>query len=256
MPGIQARRPRVLQRSDEPIMPATVNKQRVLTHLFTALKKRFEEPEPEPRPILEQFLYAICREGVTRDQADRSFKLLRERFFDWNEVRVSSPREVEEALENLPRPGFRAERIVSFLQEVFETQFSFDLEGLEKKGIKQAAKQLSRYQAAGDFAIAWVMQQSLGGHAIPLDAPTLRVLRRLGLLEEDGPEDLETLRASLEHLIPKARGAAFNDLMSALAEAICTEEEPRCSSCPLHADCPTGQDLTSHTSPRNRPKPR
>lgn len=238
-------------------MPTTINKQRVLTHLFTALKKRYDEVEPEPRSVLEQFLYAICREGVTRAQADRAFRGLRDRFFDWNEVRVSSPREVEEALEDLPRPGLRAERIVSFLQEVFETTFSFDLEGLEKKGLKQAAKQLSRYQAAGDYAVAWVLQQSLGGHAIPLDDPTLRVLRRLGLL--DAQEDLEALRTSLEHLVPKSRGPAFNDLISALADDLCTEDEPTCGSCPLLTECPTGQDLAGgagHHAPRHRPKPR
>ena len=45
--------------------------------------------------------------------------------------------------------------------------------------MRQAAKQLARYQAANDYAVAWVTQQSLGGHAIPLDDVTLRVLRRL-----------------------------------------------------------------------------
>ena len=239
-------------------MPTAINKQRVLTQLFGALKKRYEGAEPEKRPVLEQFLYAVCREGVTRDRADRAFRRLRERFFDWNEVRVSAPREVEEALHELPRAGARAERLVSFLQEVFETTFSFDLENLEKKGLKQAAKQLARYQAANDFAVAWVLQQALAGHAVPLDDPTLRVLRRLGLLE-DGADDLESLRTSLEHLVPKARAPLFTDLISALADDLCTEDEPGCSSCPLVSECPTGQDLiggAGHAAPRNRPKPR
>lgn len=240
------------------LMPAAINKQRVLTTLFTSLKKRYDEPEPEPRPVLDQFLYAILREGVTRTQADRAFKQLQERFFDWNEVRVSSPREVEEAIDDLPRAGSRAERVVMLLQEVFETTFSFEMENLEKKGLKQAAKQMGRYQAANDFAVAWVLQQSLGGHAVPLDGPTLRVLRRLGLLD-DGAEDLETLRTSLEHLIPKQRGTLFNELISALADDLCTEDDPACASCPLLADCPTGQDFASaahQPTARHRPKPR
>src|SRR5205807_10304667 len=132
---------------------------------------------------------------------------LREHFFDWNEVRVSSVREVAESLAGMPGGETRAQRIIDFLQEVFETTFSFDLEGLQKKGMKQAAKQLARYQAANDYAVAWVVQKSLGGHALPLDTAALRVLRRLGLLE-DG-HDLEALRASLEHQIPKLKGADF-----------------------------------------------
>ena len=86
----------------------------------------------------------------------------------------------------LPDAEVRAQRLIDLLQEVFETTFSFDLESLHKKGLKQAAKQLSRYQAANDYAVAWVIQQSLGGHAVPLEARPCAVLRRLGLIE-DGP---------------------------------------------------------------------
>jgi endonuclease-3 len=197
-------------------MTLAVNKQRVVAQLFTSFKRQYEPAEPAARPVLEQFLYAICRENATREQADRAFGNLQERFFDWNEVRVSSVREVEEALGDIPDAELRANRLISFLQEVFETTYSFDLESLHKKGLKQAAKQLSRFQAANDYAVSWVIQQSLGGHAIPLDTPSLRVLRRLGLLE-DGAGDLEALKTSLEHLIPKSRGPLFTELMSAMA---------------------------------------
>jgi endonuclease-3 len=196
-------------------MATTTNKQRVLNQIWT-FKKRYGATEPEVRPVLEQFLYAICREGATREEADRAFRNLQERFFDWNEIRVSSSREVEEALEDIPDGENRANRLISFLQEVFETTFSFDLETLHKKGLKQAAKQLSRYQAANDYVVAWVTQQSLGGHAIPLDSATVSVLRRIGLLDTES-EDMETLRASVEHLIPKARGPLFVELITAMA---------------------------------------
>jgi endonuclease III len=237
-------------------MPTTTNKQRLLTQLFTVLKRRYQPDEPEPRPVLEQFIYAICREGTTRAQADAAFKVLRERFFDWNEVRVSSHRELEEIFADLPDAEARAQRLISFLQEVFETTFSFDLEPLHKKGLKQAAKQLARYQAANDYAVAWVVRQSLGGHAIPLDGPSRRVLHRLGLIDNDS-DDLEALRASLEHLVPKARSILFNELVSAVADEFCLDDEPVCSSCPLASDCPTGQEAKALTaSQRNNRKPR
>lgn len=238
-------------------MPTTTNKQRLLSQVFTALKKRYEPADQENRPVLEQLLYAVCREGTTREQADRAFKTLRERFFDWNEIRVSSTREIEEAISDLPNADERAQRLVSLLQEVFETTFSFDLESLHKKGMKQAAKQLSRYQAANDYAVAWVVQQSLGGHAIPLDSPALRALRRMGLIDHD-QEDPETLRASVEHLIPKVRGTLFIDLVSALSDELCIEDEPQCPSCPLSSECLTGQDSSRGmiAGRVGRPKPR
>jgi endonuclease-3 len=240
------------------IMATTINKQRLLAHLFNGLKKVQGAGEPVERPVLEQFLYAICREGVTREQADEAFRRLRERFFDWNEVRVSSVRELEEALSDLPEPEVRAQRLVSFLQEVFETTFSFDLEPLQKKGMKQAAKQLSRYQAANDYAVSLVVQQSLGGHAIPLDVPTLRVLQRLGLIEED-QNDPEAVRASLEHLIPKSRDTHFSDLISYIADKYCWEDSPDCAHCPLASECATGRTAAHEpvaTGRASRVKPR
>jgi endonuclease-3 len=239
-------------------MPTTSNKQRTLTQLFTLLKKRYDPNPPEELKVLEQFLYAVCREGTTRAQADRAFRSLRERFFDWNEIRVSSPRELEEALANLPDAATRAQRLTNLLQEVFETTFSFDLESLHKKGFKQAAKHLARYQGANDYAVAWVVQQTLGGHAIPLDAPVLRVLRRLGLLDND-QDDPEAIRASLEHLIPKSKAPLFADLVSALADELCHEDEPSCAACPLAADCPTAQEVCGAAvvgGRAGRPKPR
>lgn len=224
-------------------MATTINKHRVLTQFFQLLKDHNEEPQGAALPVLEQFLYGICREGATREAADRAFAALRSRFFDWNEVRVSSRAEVEEALGDLPNVEQRAQRILDFLQEVFETTFSFDLEGLHKKGIKQAAKTLTRYQAArdDDFICSWVTQRTLGGHAIPLDGPTLRVCERLGLIESE-QEDREAVRTSLEHLIPKAKGPHFTELVSRVAQDYCWEFEPNCRACPLRSECMTGQE--------------
>lgn len=247
-------------------MPAITNKQQLLAQAQTALKKRFPLPaaEPaEPRPLLEELLYAICREGATPADADAGYARLRKAFVDWNEVRVSTVQEVSEVLRPLPNPGLRAGWIIGVLHAVFEMNYSYDIDEMEKKGLKQAAKQLTRYfdvkdleklglkQAAkqidrfkqvNDYAVAWVMQRRLGGHAIPLDGPTLRVLHRLGVVEDVEPESLETLRASIEHVIAKARGPEFTDLMSVHAQELCTEKDPNCAACPLKGDCPTGQE--------------
>lgn len=239
-------------------MAATINRQKIVNQLFTALGKHAKNRPLEDRPVLEQFVYAIVRENATRDGADLAFKSLQDRFFDWNEVRVSSPLEIAEAFEGTVGDAeARAQRIIDFLQEIFETTFSFDLdplrEVLQKKGMKQAAKQLSRYQAANDYAVAWVLQQSLGSQAIPLDASALRVLKRMGLFE-DG-EEMESLRTALEAQVPKAKSTLFVDLVSVLADAYCSEEEPACPDCPLRSACPTGLEAKAALAPTSK-KPR
>jgi endonuclease-3 len=234
-------------------MSATINKQRVLTTLFSILKKHYGEPGRLPeRPVLEEMVYAVLRQGATRKAADKAFDRLQKSFFDWNEVRVSHPHEIEEALAGLPEPTMAAQRVISLLQEVFESTFSYDLEGLNKKGMKQAAKQIGRYQAADDYTVAWVTQQSLGGHAIPVDAPVLRTARRLGLIDDE--RNVESARASLEHQVPKAKGPQFVEYLSLLAKDFCWEVEPNCSACPMKGECLTG--VTDPKCQGRRPKPR
>ncbi|MBY0456967.1 MAG: hypothetical protein K2V38_06500 [Gemmataceae bacterium] len=263
-------------------MPAITNKQQLLTQTQAALKKRFPLPDPveaeTPRPLLEELIFAICREGSTTADATAAYDRLRGTFVDWNEVRVSTVQEVSAALKPLPNSGLRAGWLIGLLHAVFEMNRSFDLGDMEKKGVKQAAKQIARYfnekdlkdekleqvakqierfKQMNDFAVAWMVQRALGGHAIPLDGPTFRVLRRLGVVEEADVEEMESLRASVEHFIPKTRGPEFTELLSVHAKEICVDKNPRCADCPLKADCPTGIENLSKkpAAPGDKDKP-
>src|SRR4051812_44591434 len=106
-------------------MATTINKQRLLGQLLSSSRKGSDGETPA-RPVLEQFIYGLCREDSTPEQADRAYRYLQDQFFDWNEVRVSSSREVEEAFDDMTDAEARATRLIAFLQEVFETDFSFD----------------------------------------------------------------------------------------------------------------------------------
>ena len=78
-------------------------------------------------------------------------------------------------------------------------------------------------------------------------------IQRLGVVEPGEPESLETVRGSLEHVIPKSRGAEFTELMSVHAKELCVEGTPRCAACPLKSDCPVGIE---NTSKKPEPKPK
>jgi len=238
-------------------MATTINKQRTVNHVVQAGGLPADEAG-ESLPVLEQFIFALCRENATGEQARQAYHTLKTRFFDWNEVRVSTVRELEEAMAGLSNAESRAQRLVSFLQQVFEESFSFDLECMHKKGVKQAARSLMEYKAATPYVSAWVTQRSLGGHAIPIDEPTLRCSRRLGLVEAS-MEDLEATRATLEHIVPKAKGPGFTDAISNLAEDFCWEDTPDCGKCPLHQECVVGQETLGEqlaTARTARAKPR
>src|SRR5205807_5569141 len=85
------------QESEHMTMAATTSKHKTVQQLFNAMGKHVKTKPVEPRPVLEQFVYAILRENSTRETADQAFQSLRDNFFDWNEVRVSSTLELVEA---------------------------------------------------------------------------------------------------------------------------------------------------------------
>jgi endonuclease III len=220
---------------------ATPSKTQFLTDVQALLKKRYKiGPSLEKLTILEAVVYGIIHEDSTRAQADQALTRFKEGFFDWNEVRVSSLEEIQGVLAGMTDAEGRAFRVRRFLRQLFEKTYGFNLDPLTKKPQKESVKLLEEYDAlASDYVLATVTRLALGGHAIPVDTPTLRALRRLGIADE--PTEVPALRTVLERSVPKNRGAEFSDLIEELAHDTCVEGEPDCPACVLLKICPTGQ---------------
>jgi len=220
---------------------ASPSKAQILTDIHTLLKKHYK-PKPERDSsrltVLEAVVYGICHEGSTREQANQALSRFKDGFFDWNEVRVSSVTEIQEALAGFTDAENRAYRIRRFLRQLFEKTYGFTLEPLAKKPLKESLKVLQEYEAlTSDYVEATVVQQSLGGHAMPVDAPTRRVLERLGIIDET--TEIAAVRSLLERAVPKNRGVEFLDLIESLAQDTCVELAPDCPRCDLRKICPT-----------------
>jgi len=216
---------------------ATQSKTQLLTNIHTLLKRRYK-PKAEPNgsrlSVLKAVVYGICHEDTTREQANQALSRFEDEFFDWNELRVSSVEEIQESLAGIPDPDARAQRIRRFLRQLFNRTYGFTLDALAKKPLKEALKVLQTYDAfASDYVTATVIQQALGGHAIPIDKAAHRVLERVGVSESEVP----ALRAILERAVPKNRGVEFLDLIEDLANDTCLETNPECPRCELRKVC-------------------
>jgi endonuclease III len=216
---------------------ATQSKTQLLTNIHALLKKRYKpkaEPSASRLSVLKAVVYGICHEDTTREQANQALSRFQDEFYDWNELRVSSLEEIEESLAGIPDPDGRAQRIRRFLRQLFNRTYGFTLDALAKKPLKEALKVLQTYDAfASDYVTATVIQQALGGHAIPIDKAGQRVLERVGVSESEIP----ALRAILERAVPKNRGVEFLDLIEDLANDTCLETNPECPRCELRKVC-------------------
>ncbi len=89
------------------------------TRLHKILKKHYSFVAPDPnRTILEHLLFGCCLESAHHGAAEEAFAAMIHSFYDWNEIRVSSVRELSEVMVGLPEPGVAAHRFKRILQSI------------------------------------------------------------------------------------------------------------------------------------------
>ena len=184
---------------------ASKNRAALVNKVLKVVKKHFKPTPPlKERSLLEHLVFACCAENSPYDAADRVFQSLTSDYYDWNEVRVSTVRELAEACKPLNDPNDAATRIKRVLQSVFESHYSFDLEPLKKQNIGAAVKQIEKYNGSSPFVVAFVTQQALGGHSIPTNQGLLDSLRIVGVITD--AEAGRGVVPGLERTVPKSKG--------------------------------------------------
>jgi endonuclease III len=192
------------------------NRAALIAKLYKVLKQHYKPVESNGhRPLLEQMLFACCLENAHYPKAEKVYEHLAGAFFDWNEVRVSTVKELAEAMRELPFPAAAASNLKSVLQTVFEATYSFELETLKKQNIGAGIKRLSKMEGASQFVVAYATQHALGGHSIPLDRGALEVLYIVGLANEAERQSGEV--TGLERAIAKNKGEEFGSLLHQLS---------------------------------------
>jgi endonuclease-3 len=193
----------------------TPNRTALLNKLHKVLKKHYKPAaNRHDQPVLESLLFAACLENARPATAELVFEKLKTSFFDWNEVRVSTVRELAEIMHDLGDPESNAGRVKGILQSVFESEYSFDLESLKKKNLGDAVKRLQKLDGATPFVVAYAVQTSLGGHSIPIDRGTLGAMYVLGVISES--ESTHGNVSGMERAIPKSKGQEFGSLLHQL----------------------------------------
>jgi endonuclease III len=180
-----------------------------------ALKKHYKPASPGAgRSVIEHLLFACCLEDAHHDAAEEAFAALVHTFFDWNEVRVTSISELSEVMACLPDPRAAANRIKRVLHAIFEATFKFDLEDVKKKNLGPTVTWLEKLDGTTPFVVSYVVQTGLSGHAIPIDAGTMAVLRVLDLVTEK--DATARVVPGLERAVAKSKGVEFGSLLHEL----------------------------------------
>jgi len=219
---------------------ANPNRSSLLARLHKTLKKHYKPVALPNRPVFEHLLYACCLENARYEAADQAYAAVSTSFYDWNEVRVSTPKELADVMPGLPNPMAAANNLKNTLQSAFEATYSFDLETMRKQNLGLAIQRLTKFHGASPFVVGYVTQAGLAGHAIPLDRGALDVLYVVGAATQEEVNKAEV--AGLERAIPKTKGAEFASLLHQLgAELVASPYSPLIHKILLEA-APDGKD--------------
>jgi hypothetical protein len=218
---------------------ATPNRSALIARMIKVLRKHFKPiAPPKDRTLFEHLLFACLVEDSPQEAAEQVFASLKQDYFGWNEVRVSTQRELTDVCKPLVNPAESAGRLKQTLHSVFESVYEFEIEELKKQNIGQSVKLLQKYKGTTPFAVAYTTQMALGGHSVPINRGALISLHTLGVISDD--EFKRETVPGLERAVPKTKGVEIGSLLHQLgvevgrnptgqnARKILLEIDPKC----------------------------
>ncbi len=162
-----------------------------------------DDGSPQPTDPLEQLLFAFLLWETTLRQADQAYNRLKRRIVDYNDLRVSDPTEIAQAIgERYSRIDERALRLRSVLREIYLREHGMSLESLKEMSKRDARTYLDSLTGMVPFVSASVVLLSLGGHAVPVDEQLVNRLKRDKVIEADA--EFDEVRSFLEREIRSA----------------------------------------------------
>lgn len=198
---------------------ATPNRASLINRLLKVVRKHYKPvPAAKDRTLFEHLAFACLVENSPHELAEQVFNSLKADYFDWNEVRVSTLRELAEVTKPLVDPPQAASRLKQTLHAVFEGVYQFDLETLKKQNIGQSAKTLQKLKGSTPFVVAYVTQHALGGHSIPVNNGLLITMHVVGVINDS--EYKSGAVPGLERVVPKTKGVEVGSLLHQLGVEI------------------------------------
>ncbi|MCO6046754.1 hypothetical protein NG895_22890 [Aeoliella sp. ICT_H6.2] len=186
-----------------------------ITKLLGQIKKHYKPVGvTKDRTLIEHLIFACLLENSPHEAAEEAFERLKTEYFDWNEVRVSTKRELAETLKTLNDPETAAERLKRTLHSVFESVYVYDLEHLKKQNLGQATKTIEKYEGTSPFTVAFVTQNALGGHAIPANQGLLTAFLVFDIISQKEADGWHI--PGLERAVPKSKGVEMATILHQL----------------------------------------
>lgn len=158
--------------------------------LYRSLKRKYPRVEKvvydEPT---EALVYATLSEHMSEPAARAAAKRFEDYFIGLNDIRVSRPEEIIEALGAETKVARDAALVLlRVLGAIFAKYNTVSLEALKRLSKRQAKQVLVKLDGTSRFAVNYCMLTSLQGHGIALTGKMLEYLRANELVDPEANE--------------------------------------------------------------------
>jgi endonuclease III len=190
-----------------------------------------------PSKILDLIIFHKLHLGLPTEDAMKSYQRLRERFVDWNETRISSVREIQEAIDFCPGSLELAVFITNLLEFVHREHQHVSLEFLAEQNLGDIRQYLKQVKGVDSATVELILLLRKEYPIFPLSEGAETVLRRLGILRATSTP-LQRGK-QLHGLVEPARALHLHHFLLNHSREVCPPDETRidCPHCGVREMC-------------------
>jgi len=174
-----------------------VNNATACAKSLTKLLKSLPTPEPDPQredmSAMDVLVQSYLMWEANSDKARTGYDKLMAGLVDYNDLRVTLPHEIVEALGvRYPNVEERAQRLRATLRDIFMREHEVSLESLHSQGKREVKKYLETLDGIPVYVASRTLLLGFDGHAIPVDEQ----LREALIDEEAADESADVVELS------------------------------------------------------------
>lgn len=206
-----------------------------------------------PENPVDCLVYVMLTRKTPIEIGEVIFERLKERYRDWEQVIADDTDELRRILHGSGLEDNKAHDIQNTLSLIREKFGAVNLDRLKDWGKVRCLKYLTSLPGVGPKTARCVMMYALGKKVFPADAHCIRVLTRIGVIEEGlGHKKAQEILAGK---VPDNVAYKLHVNLVAHGQKICTPENPGCESCTLDRMCEYYRALVREKSSKNNTKP-
>lgn len=169
--------------------------------LLKDVKKQPASDTPSGEEALGVFIESILQADCTKKQASDGLVAIKKEFVDFNELRVSPPKDIGDCLgKDYPDARAKATMMTTVLLNIFQCTYNVSIDYMSQMTKRDLRRHLGEL-GLSPYASSCVVLLVFGGHAIPVDQTLVEVLKMGQYVHPDS--DGSEVQGFLERVIPQ-----------------------------------------------------